>query len=156
MEQVKFYHDLGKPQFTKSGSKVVIALGVFAMALGVWGVIDENLNNSGKFILNLTFFVSVINGILLYLLGSGRLYKAGKYFIKITDSVISYKLNDGGAGNIPFTEIKNIEFAKSYIEFTLRSGKQIRLTHNTLPYFVIRAMKDELEPIREELAKNQV
>jgi hypothetical protein len=155
MEQVKFYHDLGKNQISKPWNKLMIYCGFGLIGIGIWGIISENLDAPGEFILNFSFAVNIVNGILFYLLGSGRLFKSGKYFVKITDSAISYKLNDGGTGNIPFTAIKDLEFAKSYIEFTLRSGKQIRLTHNTLPYFVIRAVKDELEPVREKLAENQ-
>jgi len=155
MEQVKFYHDLGKNRFSKPLDKVAIYAGVIIIVLSIIFFVYDAVTQSNEFITGYSYVVNLFNGLMLYALGSGRFVKAGKHFVKITNSAISYKLNDGGEGTIPFREIKNLEFAKSYIEFTLRSGKQIRLTHNTLPYFVIRAIKDELQAIFQPLS-NQV
>lgn len=156
MEQVKFYHDLGKIRLPKPWDKVMTYVGIGIIMLSIIFFVYDIINQSEEFTFGFSYVLNFFNGLMLYTLGSGRFVKAGKYFVKITDSAISYKLNDGGEGNIPFTEIKNIEFAKSYIEFTLRSGKQIQLTHNTLPYFVIRAMKDELQPLQKARSSNPV
>lgn len=154
-EQVKFYHNFSSNQFKKTWDKVIQYAGFGLMAVGLYGIVKAFFFDSGEFTLQVSYFFNIVNGVIFYLLGSGRLAKEGKHFFKITDTAISYKLFDGGVGEILIAEITNMEFAKSYFEFTLQSGKQIRFTHNTLPYSVIRAVQEILQPMQAQLAASQ-
>ncbi len=123
----------------------MIVLGVCTISFSTYKIIQ---NHSSFFQDNALSIFQIASGVLFILAGAGVLYKKDKYFLKITDEPISYRLPGASQRDIPVAQLALVYVTSSYIFFRLQNGWQDSIKFSTMYYEPLTQFKAALQALK--------
>lgn len=148
-ENVRFFYDLGKNAFPKPWNNVIIVIGVLYIVLYTWELLAVLRADEADGYLSLG--LNLLVGLFFILLGTGKLHRRNKYYLKITDTAVSYRIPGKKPQNFPITNLQNIRLYPSYITFDTKDGWRDMIDFPMLPYEAVRGFKEVLQALQVEI-----
>ena len=148
-ENVRFFYDLGKNAFPKPWNNVIIVIGVLYIALYTWELVAMLRADKADGYLSLG--LNLLVGLFFILLGTGKLHRRNKYYLKITDTAVSYRIPGKKPQNFPITNLQNIGLYPSYITFDTKDGWRDMIDFPMLPYEAVSGFKEALQALQVEI-----
>ena len=140
-----FYYDLGKNRVSKNWKGVFIALGIGFIIIFSIDLVVTIRKEDNDFLDFFTPIFQILYGVFIILYGTGKFYKKGKYFLKITSDEISYCLPSAKPRIFPIEQIGMIYMTSTYIFFKLNNGAQDTIEFRALNYEAATQFKTALQ-----------
>lgn len=148
-ENVRFFYDLGKNTFPKPWNKVIIVIGALYIALHTWELAEMLRADEANGYLSRG--LNLLVGLFFILLGTGKLHRMNKYYLKVTDTSVSYRIPGKKPQSFLIENLQNIGLYPNYITFDTKDGWRDMIDFPMLPYEAVRGFKEALQALQVEI-----
>lgn len=141
---IRFYYDLGKMPIKKPWGTVTIIGGFLYAIFYVYVFLNEPNDSRSYF----SLMIGLVMSAFWILIGSGWMYPRGKFYLKITDEAILYKIPGKKRQEFLIKELRDVGIYPGYIHFDTQDGMRTMLDFPMLPYEAVRSFKEALKEIK--------
>jgi hypothetical protein len=146
-ENIRFYHDFGRNRMSKPWNTIILIVAILFSAFYIV-----------KFIILLPEekqYTSLITGLLLgatwAIYSSGILEPKGKFYFKITDEAIAYRIRGQQPKQFRFADPTHVDIHPGYVHFDTRDGMREVLHLPPISYKARHELKAALEEAQKQL-----